>query len=86
MIFADGSPEETFSWIVATGVIAVGIALAGICITLAAFILNTVRDIRADMRALLERQDKLAERLGRVEEGQAQLSERLVGRSGNRRG
>ena len=51
--------------------------MAGICITLAAFILNTVRDIRADMRALLERQDKLAERLGRVEEGQAQLSERL---------
>ena len=69
-------------------VIAVGIALAGICITLAAFILNTVRgiradmrgiradmrDIRADMRALLERQDKLPERLGRQEQEQARMN------------
>jgi septal ring factor EnvC (AmiA/AmiB activator) len=63
-------------------VIAVGIALAGICITLAAFILNTVRDIRADIRALSDRLDKrideqdakletLSARLGRLEQAQA---------------
>ena len=55
-------------------VIAVGIALAGICITLAAFILNIVRDIRADMRMLLERQDKLSERMGRQEQEQARMN------------
>ena len=66
-------------------VIAVGIALAGICITLAAFILNTVRDIRADIRALSDRLDKrideqdaklerLDERLGRQEQEQARMN------------
>ena len=77
----------TINWTI----VSVGIALAGAFITLAAFILTVMRDIRvgigdirADMRALSERlgrveegQAQLSERLGRVEEGQAQLSERL---------
>ena len=51
-------------------VIGVGIALAGL-------MLVTTRGIRADMRMLLERQDKLAERLGRQEQEQARMNEVL---------
>ena len=55
-------------------VVTIGIGLAGVFITLAAFILNSMRDIQANMRMLLERQDKLAERLGRVEQEQARMN------------
>ena len=48
-------------------VIGVGIALAGL-------MLATTRSIRADMRVLLERQDKLAERLGRQEQEQTRMN------------
>ena len=51
-------------------VIGVGIALAGL-------MLATTRSIRADMRMLLEWQDKLAERLGRQEQEQARMNEVL---------
>ena len=55
-------------------VVSVGIALAGL------ILVTTQRmraDMRADMKALSDQVNKLAERVGRLEEGQARMDEVL---------